>query len=124
MDPEPVIVVADDDADILNLVVRRLGRRGWNVVGAVDGEEAIEKVRALRPVAVVLDWMMPKHTGPEVCEVLKSDPGTASIPIVLVTARASGGDRDTGIGRGADDYITKPFEIDVLDAVLKRLTGL
>src|SRR3954454_15661091 len=123
MESEPVIVVADDDADILNLVVRRLGRRGWNVVGVVDGAEAIEQARALHPAAVVLDWMMPKHTGPEVCAVLKGDPETASIPVVLVTARASGGDRAAGIDHGADDYITKPFEIDTLDAVLKRLTG-
>lgn len=123
MDPDPVIVVADDDADILNLVVRRLGRRGWNVVGAVDGAEAIEKVRSLRPAAVVLDWMMPKQTGPQVCEALRADPETASIPIVLVTARASGGDREVGIEHGADEYITKPFEIDVLDAVLKRLVN-
>ena len=122
MDSDPVIVVADDDADILNLVVRRLGRRGWNVVAAVDGGDALDKVRTLNPVAVVLDWQMPVLTGPEVCETLKTDPATSGIPVVLVTARASGGDRAAGIGHGADDYITKPFEIEVLDDVLKRLT--
>jgi DNA-binding response OmpR family regulator len=121
MDPQPFILVADDDADIRNLVVKRLGKRGWNVLAAQDGAEAVAMARSERPAAIVVDWMMPKMTGPEVCAALKADPDTAAIPIVLVTARASGGDRDAGLEHGADDYVTKPFDIDDLDAVLRRL---
>lgn len=124
MDPDPIILVADDDADILNLVVKRLSKRGWTVLAASDGAEALDRVRAELPDAVVVDWMMPKLTGPEVCNALKRDPATASIPVVLVTARASGGDRTTGLEHGADEYVTKPFDVDDLDAVLRRLLAI
>lgn len=119
-----IILVADDDADILNLIVRRLGRRGWEVVAASDGDAALELARSVRPDAVVLDWMMPGRTGPEICAALKADPETASMPVVLVTARASGSDAAVALRHGADEYVTKPFEIDDLDAMLRRLTGV
>ena len=117
--PGLTVLVADDDEDILNLVVKRLTRRGWDVVGTSDGGDALARARALQPAAVVLDWMMPTMTGPEVCEALKADPATAAIPVVLVTARASGGDRAAGLEHGANGYITKPFDIDDLDAMLR-----
>jgi DNA-binding response OmpR family regulator len=118
------IVVADDDQDILMLVMKRLTKRGWDVVVARDGAEALSTIRSVLPAAAVLDWMMPNMSGPEVCAALKADPATAAIPAVLVTARASGGDRDEGFAAGADDYVVKPFEIEVLDSALRRLTGV
>jgi DNA-binding response OmpR family regulator len=118
------ILVADDDEDILNLIVRRLTRRGWDVVGASDGAEALAVARDVHPAVAVLDWMMPGMTGPEVCEELKRDGATASIPVVLVTARTSGGDMATALGHGADAYVTKPFDIQELDGVLHRLVDV
>ena len=121
MEKAPLIVVADDDPDILNLVNKRLTKRGYQVLTASDGQQALELVRSSRPVAAVLDWMMPIMQGHEVCLQLKEDPSTADIPVVLLTARAADIDIEKGFVSGADDYITKPFDITELDLALKQL---
>jgi two-component system phosphate regulon response regulator PhoB len=120
---DPVIVVADDDSDILRLIERRLSRRGYEVVTATDGAAAVDAVAAHAPDAVVVDWLMPTMTGSEVCRVLKANPATASIPIVLLTAKATTVDMEEGLASGADAYLTKPFELGDLDALLRRLIG-
>lgn len=117
----PLVVVADDNADIRRLVERRLGRRGYTILSAPDGDTALALIRAQRPAAAVLDWMMPGMHGDAVCHEVKHDPRTASIPVVLLTARATQEDRSAGLEAGADDFLTKPFAIDELDAVLRRL---
>ena len=121
MTDNPVVVVADDNADILKLIRVRLSKRGYDVLTAVDGQAALDMVRAERPAAVVLDWMMPLLAGPEVCAELKGDPSTAAIPVVLLTARATEADLAAGEASGADGYLTKPFDIDELDQTLRRL---
>jgi CheY-like chemotaxis protein len=78
-------------------------------------------VREHAPAAVVLDWAMPGLEGPEVCERLKADPGMARIPVVMLSASAMRDDVARGLAHGADGYLTKPFEIDELDGLLKRL---
>jgi two-component system phosphate regulon response regulator PhoB len=115
------VVVADDDADILRLISARLAARGYEVVAVGDGKEALEAVRERKPVAAVLDWVMPSLSGPEICANLKSDPGTASVPIVLLSASAMRDDVARGLAHGADGYLTKPFEIDELDELLSHL---
>ena len=115
------ILVADDDPDILNLVSKRLTKRGYRVITAVNGKEALELIRSRRPAAAVLDWMMPLLHGQEVCERVKADPSTAKVPVVLLTAKAAEMDIEKGFRGGADDYITKPFDITELDLTLKRL---
>jgi len=120
---EPAIVVADDDADVLRLIERRLSRRGYRVVTAVDGAEALDAVTRSRPVAVVLDWLMPALSGSQACRALKADPETAHIPVILLTAKAADADLAEGMAAGADGYLTKPFEIQELDALLQRLIG-
>lgn len=115
------VVVADDNVDILKLLRIRLSKRGYDVRTATDGREALDAVRADPPAAVVLDWMMPLLSGPEVCAELKRDPVTAGIPVVLLTARATDSDLATGEASGADAYLTKPFEIEELDETLRRL---
>ena len=117
----PTILVADDDQDILNLVSKRLTKRGYRVITAVNGKEALELIRSRRPAAAVLDWMMPLLQGQEVCERVKADPSTAKVPVVLLTAKAAEMDIERGFRGGADDYITKPFDITELDLTLKRL---
>lgn len=116
-----LIIIADGDRDILELVSGELSKRGYDVAIATDGQQALETVRRRRPAAVVLDWVMPVLQGPSACARLKSDPATADIPVVLLTARAAEEDIAAAFQEGADDYITKPFGIDELDDVLRRL---
>ena len=117
------LVVADDDPDILRLLERRLSRRGYEVVVAADGTAALEAVRRTDPDAVVLDRLMPAMSGEEVCAALKSDERTAAIPVVLLSAQASEREIVEGFGVGADEYLTKPFDLDELDERLRRLVG-
>jgi DNA-binding response OmpR family regulator len=117
------LVVADDDSDILHLLERRLSRRGYAVVTATDGVAALDAVRRTGPDAVVLDRVMPAMSGEEVCAALKGDERTASIPVVLLSAHASEREIVEGFGAGADDYLTKPFDLDELDERLRRLVA-
>jgi DNA-binding response OmpR family regulator len=121
MTDRPLIVVADDNEDILRLLSARLAKRGYDVVTATDGLQALEAVRQHSPQAVVLDWVMPEVQGVEVCSRLKSDAETAAIPVVMLTARGAEKDVALGFTEGADEYLTKPFDIDELDLLLRRL---
>jgi DNA-binding response OmpR family regulator len=120
---ETLVVVADSNADLLELVTRELSERGYEVATAMDGQQALEMIRARRPAAAVLDWVMPVLQGPKVCSLLKADPVTAGIPVVLLTARVSEQDIAAGFEEGADEYLTKPFAVDELDETLRRLIG-
>ena len=116
------VVVADDDEDLRRLLVRRLGRRGWEVTPAADGAEALQLVRDDPPAAVILDRSMPVMTGIEALEALRADPATAAVPVVLLSAEDET-EADAGAAAQADARLPKPFELDVLDALLRRLTG-
>jgi DNA-binding response OmpR family regulator len=86
-----------------------------------DGRQALAAIRERRPAAAVLDWAMPGLEGPEVCAILKADPETAGVPVVLLSASAMDDDVAHGMAYGADGYMTKPFDIDELDALLRHL---
>jgi two-component system phosphate regulon response regulator PhoB len=101
--------VADDEEDVLNLVGMNLKSAGFLVALAEDGPEAINKARSQSPALIILDLMLPGMSGLEVCRVLKGDPATAKIPVIMLTARAEEMDRIVGLELGADDYMTKPF---------------
>jgi two-component system phosphate regulon response regulator PhoB len=103
------ILVADDEVDVLNLVASNLKSAGYNVLRAEDGHSALDQARDSLPSLIVLDLMLPGITGLEVCKLLKADPATKAIPIVMLTAKAEEIDRILGLELGADDYITKPF---------------
>ena len=103
------MLVADDDRDVLNLVRFRLEREGVRVITASDGHEALETARAERADVCVLDVMMPKLNGFEVLKELREDEATASIRVILLTARYGDSDVDQAFDVGADDYVTKPF---------------
>jgi DNA-binding response OmpR family regulator len=105
----PVLLIADDDEDILTLVHLRLSRSGFDIVVARDGEEALRLVRECRPDLAVLDWMMPKMNGIDVLREIRGGADTASIPVVLLTARVSDADMAEGFAAGADGYVAKPF---------------
>jgi DNA-binding response OmpR family regulator len=106
---QPVVLAADDDEDILELVAFRLERSGYTVLRARDGEEALALARSEQPDLAVLDVMMPKLDGFELTRRLRADEATSSMPIILLTARAQDSDGERGLAAGADDYIRKPF---------------
>jgi DNA-binding response OmpR family regulator len=120
------VLVADDDPDVRDVVVFKLQQSGHEVLVAEDGGAALDLARSARPDLAVLDVMMPRMTGLDVCRELRADRSTAGIPVILLTARAQEGDIESGFAWGADDYLTKPFSPRELDsrvrAVLARST--
>ncbi|MEW6235870.1 MAG: response regulator [Candidatus Omnitrophota bacterium] len=118
------ILVVDDEEDILSLVEYNLVKEDFNVNCVMTGEEALSRTRSAAPDLLVLDLMLPGVDGLEVCRILKNDPQTKEIPIVMLTARGEESDVVRGLELGADDYITKPFSPNILlariRAVLRR----
>lgn len=103
------ILVVDDEPDAVELIEFNLKKSGFEVVRAGDGAAALRLARTTAPNLILLDLMLPEIEGLEVCKLLRRDPATAAIPIIMVTARAGEVDRVLGLELGADDYITKPF---------------
>ena len=106
---KPKILVVDDEPDALDLIQYNLKAAGYDVVTAEDGEEALKKARSSPPALVILDVMLPEVDGLEVCKALRREPATATVPIIMLTAKAAEIDRVLGLELGADDYVTKPF---------------
>ncbi len=106
---KPKILVVDDEPEAVELIEFNLRAAGFDVATAPDGAEALKKAQALVPALVVLDLMLPEIDGLEVCKMLRRQPATASIPIIMLTAKAAELDRVLGLELGADDYLTKPF---------------
>jgi len=121
LDTRQRILVVDDSEFIVELIDRTLSECGYLISKAYDGEEALYKVAVDAPDLIILDVMMPKMSGLEVCRKLKSDEKTMLIPVVLLTAKNFVEDKITGLETGADDYITKPFNTKELQA---RIQGL
>ena len=119
----PVILAADDDEDILELVTFRLERSGYTVLQARDGEEAFQLAKEKKPDLAVLDVMMPKMDGFELTRRLRAEETTRRIPIILLTARAQDADLQQGFDAGADDYIRKPFSPQELRARVQSILG-
>jgi CheY-like chemotaxis protein len=117
------VLVVDDDDVIRHLIGINLELEGFEVDMAADGVEALERVAEARPDVVTLDVMMPRLDGLEVARRLRSDPRTAGVRVVLVSARAQLRDVQRGEELGVDEYVTKPFEPEQLIAVVRRLAG-
>lgn len=115
------ILVVDDEEDLLELVNYNLTKEGYRVTPVATGEAAINEARSLVPDLIVLDLLLPKVDGLNVCKTLKGDPKTAHIPIVMLTAKSEEADVVTGLELGADDYITKPFSPRVLLARIRSV---
>ena len=122
--PSPTVLVVEDDPVILRLLEVNFELEGFGVVLAHDGVEGVELARADKPDIIVSDIMMPRMSGIELVEALKADEATASIPIILLSAKAQTSDLKSGMDAGADDYVTKPFEpldlVDRVNALLSR----
>lgn len=109
MSDKPLILIADDEEDVRELVGMNLRRAGCDTIEAADGLQALAKVRELRPDAIVLDVMMPGRDGLKVCEELRVVESTRKIPVIMLTAKGQTEDRISGLEHGADDYLPKPF---------------
>lgn len=110
LQPRPKVLIADDDHNLRQLLTEALPKHKFEVYQAADGNEAWDTVRNLRPDLVLLDIMMPGLDGLEICRLMRDNPQTSNIPIIMLTAKAQLKDKLEGIGSGADDYITKPFD--------------
>jgi DNA-binding response OmpR family regulator len=122
-EPEPLVLVADDDEDIRSLVSFRLQRSGYRVLVASDGEEALALALEHTPDLAVLDVMMPKLDGYEVTRRLRGEDATRAMPVILLTARAQEADVARGFESGADDYLRKPFSPQELRARVQAILG-
>jgi len=126
MTPRKILVV-DDEPDIVELVSYNLRKEGFEVSSAADGEEALLKIRKEKPDFVILDLMLPGIHGMEICRILRNDPATKGLPVIMLTAKGEEVDKILGLEMGADDYITKPFSPRELSArikaVMRRMTG-
>ncbi len=118
---KPKILVVDDEPDALEILGFKLKEAGYAPIFAKDGARAISMARDERPALIVLDLMLPEVDGLEVCKILRRDPATAAIPILMLTARAAEMDRVIGLELGADDYVTKPFSPRELVLRIKKL---
>jgi two-component system phosphate regulon response regulator PhoB len=126
MDPaDKTVLIIEDERDVVDLLVLHLRKTGrFSVSTAADGASGLNKARSERPSFIILDLMLPKMAGLEVCKILKTDPETQQIPIMMLTAKAEEIDRIVGLEFGADDYVTKPFSprevILRIKAILRR----
>jgi DNA-binding response OmpR family regulator len=103
------IMVVEDEADVVDMLVLNLRGAGFQVITVEDGATVVAKARNESPSLIILDLMLPRMPGLEICKVLKSDPATRHIPIIILTAKAEEVDKIVGLELGADDYVTKPF---------------
>ena len=121
----PYVLVVEDEDALATLLHYNLDKEGYRVSLASDGEEALMQVDEQMPDLIVLDWMLPKVSGIEVCRRLRNRAETRNIPIIMLTARGEESDRIRGLDTGADDYIVKPFSMTELTAriraVLRRI---
>jgi len=108
------ILVVDDDTELVELISFNLKQAGHSVGTASNGVDALKKARSLEPDLIVLDVMMPELDGFAVCEILRRDPTTATVPILMLTALSSELGRLAGLGSGASEFVTKPFSPRVL----------
>jgi two-component system phosphate regulon response regulator PhoB len=122
---QPYVLVMEDEDALATLLSYNLEKEGYRVVVAADGEEGMLQIDERLPDLVLLDWMLPKLSGIEVCRRIRGKSETRNLPIIMLTARGEESDRIRGLDTGADDYLTKPFSMSELiariRAVLRRI---
>ncbi len=115
------ILIVDDEKDIVELLAYNLGREGYQTAKAYDGHQALQYIRENQPDLVILDLMLPGISGFEVCRQIRKKPATEHLPIIMLTAKSDSVDKITGLEIGADDYITKPFNVRELIARVRTV---
>ena len=118
---KPCVLVVEDEAALATMLRYNLEKQGFRVEEAVDGQEALTRISEGPPDIVLLDWMLPVMSGIEVCRQIRRRPATRDLPVIMVTARTEDQDAVRGLNTGADDYITKPFNMDALLARMRAL---
>ena len=118
------VLIADDEPNIVISLEFLMKREGFQVQVAGDGEAALERVGSFKPDLVLLDVMMPKKNGFEVCQQLKADANTSNVKVLMLTAKGRDAEVSKGLAVGADDYMTKPFATQDLVAKVRELLGL
>ncbi len=119
--PETKVLIVEDEDALSTILEYNLAKEKFEVALATDGEEGLLKVEEFGPDIIILDWMLPKVSGIEVCRRIRSKPETRNIPIIMLTARSEEADRIRGLETGADDYLTKPFSTAELIARVKAI---
>lgn len=114
------ILVVDDSPTDLTVMANVLRSKGYQIITAVDGEEALQKASDEQPQLVVLDVLLPKKNGYQVCRLLKSTPATSHARVILISGKNQESDRFWGMKQGADEYVTKPFKDEELLAAVAR----
>ena len=120
---EKQILIVDDEPDMVDMLKIRLEAAGYSTIAAGDGQEALRLAREGKPDLIILDLMLPKLDGYKVCRLLKFDKKYKHIPIIMFTARAQDSDIKLGKDIGADAYVTKPFDAQVLMGKVRQLLG-
>ena len=115
------ILVVEDSPTVLYLMAEASAQGGYEVLKATDGMEALRMAAQEKPSLVLLDVILPKLNGYQVCRRLKAEPATASIPVVMITSKGKNTDRHWGLEQGADDYVVKPFQAHELLSVIGHL---
>jgi two-component system phosphate regulon response regulator PhoB len=118
---KPYVLVVEDEAALVTMLRYNLEKQGFRVEEAVDGQEALTRIAEGTPDIVLLDWMLPVMSGIEVCRQIRRRPATRDLPVIMVTARTEDQDAVRGLNTGADDYITKPFNMEALLARMRAL---
>jgi DNA-binding response OmpR family regulator len=118
------VLIADDEQNIVISLEFLLRREGFEVLIASDGEEALIKLRAEKPDIILLDVMMPKMNGFDVCQAIRADPDLADMRVLMLTAKGREAEVSKGLGLGADAYMTKPFSTKELVVQVRALLGL
>ena len=123
MTAAPTILLVDDDPDYIKVISARLQTRGYEVLTAFDGRAGLEAAQAKRPALIILDLLLPRLNGYEVCTLLKQDTRHHRIPIIIFSGKTERKDREMALSCGADAYITKPYTADELFQQISRLLG-
>src|SRR5258708_22501074 len=118
---KPLVLVVEDEAALATMLRYNLEKQGFRVDEAADGQEALNRINELRPDLVLLDWMLPVMSGIEVCRQIRRRHETRDLPVIMVTARTEDQDAVRGLNTGADDYITKPVNMEALLARMRSL---
>jgi two-component system phosphate regulon response regulator PhoB len=117
----PLVLVVEDEAALATMLRYNLEKQGFRVDEATDGQEALTRIAEMTPDLVLLDWMLPVMSGIEVCRQIRRRPNTRDLPVIMVTARTEDQDAVRALNTGADDYITKPFNMEALLARIRAL---
>ena len=123
MSEKKKILIADDDPHVIRSLTFVLNKEGYDSRAATNGEEAMLKIRELKPSLMFLDVMMPRKNGYEVCQEVKGDPTLSDTYIIMLTAKGQEADREIGLSMGADEFVTKPFSLMKLADRVKQILG-